>query len=53
MLELGLNPNLRQRIHKRTEQLYRDGLVEGGRLSERYSADLPLPQTIGYGEACR
>ena len=53
MLELGLNPaNLRQRIQQRTEQLYRDGLVdETRRLSERYGADLPLLQTIGYGEA--
>ena len=53
MLELGLNPaNLRQRIQQRTEQLYRDGLVEETRrLSERYGADLPLLQTIGYGEA--
>ena len=51
----GLNPaNLRQRIQQRTEQLYRDGLVEETRrLSERYGADLPLLQTIGYGEACR
>ena len=53
MLELGLNPgNLRQRIQQRTEQLYSDGLVEETlRLSERYGADLPLLQTIGYGEA--
>ena len=53
VLELGLNPaNLRQRIQQRTEQLYRDGLVEETRrLSERYGADLPLLQTIGYGEA--
>ena len=53
VLELGLNPaNLRQRIQQRTEQLYRDGLVdETRRLSERYGTDLPLLQTIGYGEA--
>ena len=53
VLELGLNPaNLRQRIQQRTEQLYRDGLVEETRcLSKRYGADLPLLQTIGYGEA--
>ena len=44
--------SLRQRIQQRTEQLYRDGLVdETRRLSERYGADLPLLQTIGYGEA--
>lgn len=53
VLELGLNPvNLRQRIQQRTEQLYREGLVEETRrLSERYGADLPLLQTIGYGES--
>ena len=53
VLELGLNPpNLRQRIALRTEQLYADGLVaETQRLVERYGADLPLLQTIGYGEA--
>ena len=53
VLELGLNPaNLRQRIQQRTEQLYADGLVEETRqLAERYGAELPLLQTIGYGEA--
>ena len=53
VLELGINPaNLRQRIQQRTEKLYREGLVEETRhLSERYGADLPLLQTIGYGEA--
>ena len=43
---------MRQRIQERTEQLYADGLVEETRqLAERYGADLPLLQTIGYGEA--
>ena len=53
MLELGLDPTkLRQRIQQRTDQLYVDGLVEETRqLAERYGADLPLLQTIGYGEA--
>ena len=53
VLELGLDPtNLRQRIQQRTDQLYADGLVEETRqLAERYGADLPLLQTIGYGEA--
>jgi tRNA dimethylallyltransferase len=53
ILELGLNPtNLRQRINQRTEQLYQNGLVEETqRLAARYGADLPLLQTIGYGEA--
>ena len=53
VLELGLNPaNLRQRISQRTEQLYAQGLIEETQqLQERYGADLPLLQTIGYGEA--
>ena len=43
-----------QRIQQRTEQLYREGLVdETRRLSERYGTDLPLLQTIGYGEALK
>ena len=55
VLELGLDPpDLRQRISQRTEQLYADGLVdETQRLVERYGAELPLLQTIGYGEAVR
>ena len=53
VLELGLNPsNLKQRIQDRTEQMYRDGLVNETRLlADRYGTDLPLLQTIGYGEA--
>ena len=53
VLELGLDPpDLRQRIGRRTEQLYTDGLVdESQRLAESYGAELPLLQTIGYGEA--
>ena len=53
VLELGLNPvDLRQRISQRTQALYSQGLVEETRqLRERYGAELPLLQTIGYGEA--
>ena len=53
VLEIGLNPgDLRQRISRRTQQLYDDGLVEEtAQLQERFGADLPLLQTIGYGEA--
>ena len=53
VLELGLNPNnLKERIQERTEQMYRDGLVTETRLlADRYGTDLPLLQTIGYGEA--
>jgi tRNA dimethylallyltransferase len=53
VLELGLDPdNLRQRIAQRTEQLYRDGLVEEtDRLRRGYGKSLPLLQTIGYREA--
>ena len=53
VLELGLNPNnLKERIQERTEQMYRDGLVMETRLlADRYGTELPLLQTIGYGEA--
>ena len=53
VLELGLNPNnLKERIQERTEQMYRDGLVNETRLlADRYGTELPLLQTIGYGEA--
>ena len=53
VLELGLNPlDLRRRINERTEQLYANGLLEETRLlKERYGAELPLLQTIGYSEA--
>ena len=55
VLELGLDPvDLRGRIQQRTEQLYNDGLVEETRrLAERYGDNLPLLQTIGYGEALK
>ena len=55
VLELGLDPeNLRQRIVQRTNQLYRDGLVEEtDQLRQRYGKELPLLQTIGYAEALR
>ena len=53
VLELGLNPtDLKQRIAQRTSALYGAGLVEETRgLIERYGADCPLLDTIGYGEA--
>jgi len=53
VLELGLNPtDLRQRIHQRSEELYELGLIEETKqLKLRYGADLPMLQTIGYGEA--
>ena len=53
VLELGLDPpDLSQRIAARTEQIYAAGLVEETRqLVERHGAELPLLQTIGYGEA--
>jgi len=53
VLELGLDPkDLTTRLHNRTRQLYRDGLVqETRRLAEDYGSDCPLLQTIGYGEA--
>jgi tRNA dimethylallyltransferase len=53
LLELGLNPDdLMLRIGRRTEALYREGLVgETAQLLERFGADCPLLETIGYGEA--
>jgi len=53
VLELGLDPsNLQQRIQQRTQQLYSDGLAQETQdLANRYGDDLPLLQTIGYGEA--
>jgi len=53
VLELGLNPpDLRHRIAQRSAQLFSEGLVEETRrLVERYGADCPLLDTIGYGEA--
>ena len=53
VIELGLEPaDLRQRISARTRQLYAEGLVaETRQLIERYGRELPLLDTIGYGEA--
>lgn len=55
VLELGLDPaDLHQRIRRRTAALYTDGLVEEtALLIERFGADCPLLDTIGYGEAAR
>jgi tRNA dimethylallyltransferase len=55
VLELGLNPaDLKRRIALRTTGLYAEGLVqETQRLLQRYGSDLPLLDTIGYGEARR
>ncbi|MFM7634909.1 MAG: tRNA (adenosine(37)-N6)-dimethylallyltransferase MiaA [Cyanobacteriota bacterium] len=53
VIELGLDPpDLRERIARRTRQLYADGLVEETRrLLSRHGHGLPLLDTIGYGEA--
>jgi tRNA dimethylallyltransferase len=53
VLELGLNPpDLKRRIALRSAALYAEGLIEETRgLIERYGADCPLLDTIGYGEA--
>jgi tRNA dimethylallyltransferase len=53
VLELGLNPaDLRERIERRTAELYQRGLIEEtAALKARYGAELPLLQTIGYSEA--
>ena len=53
VLELGLNPtDLTARIASRTRGLFAAGLVaETEELIERYGAELPLLNTIGYAEA--
>ena len=53
VLELGLDPpDLKDRIIKRTQKLFQNGLLEETTyLSERFGPDLPMLQTIGYKEA--
>jgi tRNA dimethylallyltransferase len=53
VLELGLNPtDITGRIASRTKGLFAAGLVaETEALIERYGAELPLLNTIGYAEA--
>jgi tRNA dimethylallyltransferase len=53
VVELGLDPpDLSRRIATRSARLYADGLVEETAwLIERFGADCPLLETIGYGEA--
>lgn len=54
ILQIGLDcdpSKLRLRIHRRTEQMIADGLVaEVEYLSQKYGADLPLLNTLGYQE---
>ncbi len=53
VLQLGLNPsNLITRIQRRTEKMYKNGLIEETEdLMIKYGNDLQLLKTIGYGEA--
>ncbi|WP_269623821.1 tRNA (adenosine(37)-N6)-dimethylallyltransferase MiaA [Prochlorococcus marinus] len=53
VLELGLNPdNLLNRIQRRTEKMYKNGLMEETEdLIIKYGNDLQLLKTIGYDEA--
>ena len=53
ILELGLSPeNLKTRIEQRTNQMYKNGLIEETeKLIIKYGNDLKLLKTIGYGEA--
>lgn len=54
ILQLGLDCNvekLAERIYKRTEQMIQDGLAaEVEYLCQKYGADLPLLNTLGYQE---
>ena len=53
VLELGLNPsNLIIRIQRRTEEMYKKGLIEETEnLIKKYGNDLQMLKTIGYDEA--
>ena len=53
IFEFGLNPkNLNSRIKQRTEQMYKNGLIEETEnLMTKYGNDLELLKTIGYKEA--
>ena len=53
VLELGLNPNnLITRIQRRTEKMYKTGLIEETEdLIIKYGNELQMLKTIGYGEA--
>ena len=53
VLELGLNPeNLINRIQRRTEEMYKKGLIEETKsLIKKYGNNLKLLKTIGYDEA--
>ncbi len=55
VLEIGLNPsNLKDRIKKRTNKMFHDGLLEETeKLIKKFGEDLPLLQTIGYEEATK
>ncbi len=55
IVELGLDPqNLTDRIKQRTSMMYSNGLIEETEaLIKLYGADLPMLQTIGYGEALK
>ena len=52
ILELGLNPkDLEERISRRTNQMYKNGLIEETQaLMNKYGDELPLLKTIGYQE---
>ena len=53
ILEIGLDPkNLHERISARTENMYKNGLIEETqRLIDQFGTQLPLLKTIGYQEA--
>jgi tRNA dimethylallyltransferase len=53
VLELGINPdNLISRIKRRTEEMYKKGLIEETEdLINKYGNDLKLIKTIGYSES--
>ena len=53
ILEIGLDSkHLKEKISNRTEQMYRNGLIEETKyLINKFGKELPLLKTIGYQEA--
>ena len=53
ILELGLDrDNLKERIFQRTKNMFLSGIIEETKhLIYQYGSNLPILETIGYGEA--
>ncbi len=53
ILEIGMDPkDLKTRISSRTNEIYKNGLLQETKmLADKFSKNLPILKTIGYGEA--